>query len=201
MGLPVLGWRQDLAINRYSAGWIASEAVALHLSGNGVYRLNPPLVSGYQFLVIHSGRPYAFTTLEVLPVRPLDYVDEWPQTYDASVPGHRRPLRYEGVLVSRYDQTTGTGVNARLGPALYNPANERFLYDVGWGRDDYSLIVNGGTREIGSGVIVAVSRKDDGSYEVEVRGGKVAEFRPWCIPIWFSETAEYDTGCLLATMS
>lgn len=203
IGVPVLGWRQDLpptlAINRYSAGWIAPEAVALHLSDNGVYRLNPPLVSGHQFLVVHSGRPHAFTTLEVLPARPLDYVDEWPQAYDASVPGHRRPLRYEGVLVSRYDQTTGTGVNARLGPALYNPANETFLHDVGWGRDDYSLIGDGGTREIGSGVTVAVSRMDDGSYEVEVRGGKVAEFRPWCIPIWFS--AEYDTGCLLATMS
>ncbi len=201
---PVLGWRQDLpptlAINRYSAGWIAPEAVALHLSDNGVYRLHPPLVSGYQFLVIHSGRPHAFTTLEVLPARPPDYVEEWPQVYDASVPGHRRPLRYEGVLVSRYDQTTGTGVNARLGPALYNPANELFLHDVGWGRDDYSLIGDGERREIGSGVIVAVSRKDDGSYEVEVRGGKVAEFRPWCKPFWFAGT-EYDTGCLLAVTS
>ena len=62
--LPVLGWHQDmpstLAVNRYAAGWIDPEEVALHLGDAGTYTLQPPRERGHQFLVISSGREYAF---------------------------------------------------------------------------------------------------------------------------------------------
>jgi hypothetical protein len=54
----------------------------------------------------------------------------------------------------------------------------------------------GQTREIGSGVSVEVTRNSDGSYEVTVSGGKVAEFPRWCNQIHGSPN-RYDTGCLL----
>ena len=186
-----------LAINRYSAGWISSDDVALHREDTGTYTLSKPRESGYQFLVIHSGRRYAFTTLEVLDKYPARYRVTMSDVYD---PGGMRPLRYEGVLVSRYDQSSGTGTQARFGPALYNKSNPNRLVDVGWGRDDYSVIQDGETREIGGGVSVSVRRNSDGSYEVTVSGGKVAEFQKWCFPIWFGvEEGEdkYDVGCRL----
>ncbi len=195
---PVAGWDHEmpstLAINRYAAGWIKPEDVALHLVDRATYTLSKPRESGYQFLVVHSGRPNAFTTLEVLEERPSQFVANV-DVYDPSVPGNYRPRRYEGVLVSRYDQTAGTGTTARVGPALYNKENPDFLADVSWGRDDYSLVSDGETREIGGGVSVAVKENTDGSYDVTVSGGKVAEFEIWCSNIWFSE--EYDTGCYL----
>ena len=188
--IPVAGWHQDLpptlAINRYAAGWIPPEDVALHLTEHGAYRLSKPLDDGRQFLVIHSGRPRAFTTLEVVPERPSAYAIEHLEVYDPSGDGERRSFRYEGVLVSRYDQTTGTGLNARVGPALYDESNPEFAHDVGWGWDDYSLIGDGETRDIGGGVIVAASRNADGSYDVDVSGGRVAAFEPWCEPIWLA---------------
>ena len=171
--------------------------VALHLADNAAYTLSKPYDDGHQFLVVHSGRPRAFTTLEVLPERPSAYVIEFPDVYDPSATGERRPFRYDGVLVSRYDQTTGTGINARLGPALHDPRNPQSKHDVGRGRDDYSLIGDGESRDIGGGVIVAVSKNEDGSYHVSISGGRVAEFEPWCIPIWFAQPIEYDTGCLM----
>ena len=193
------GWHQDipatLAVNRYAAGWIEPKDVALHLSDAGTYRLSKPRASGYQFLVIHSGRPGAFTTLEVLDERNAVYRDTGAAVFDPASPGQRRPIRYEGVLVSRYDQTTGTGVNARVGPALYNSANPNYESDVGYGRDDYSVIADGESRSIGGGLTVGASRNPDGSYGVSVSGGRVAEYSPWCVPIWFS--GEYDTGCML----
>lgn len=198
---PVKGWHQDmpptLAINRYSAGWISPERAALHLTENATYTLGKPLHDGYQFIVIHSGRPYAFTTLEVLAERPPAYVTEFHEVYDPSADGERRPFRNDGVLVSRYDQTTGTGIYARLGPALHDPRNPEYRHDVGWGRDDYSLIGDGESRDIGGGVVVAVSRNEDGSYNVAVSGGRVAGFGQWCNPIWFAQPTEYDTGCLM----
>lgn len=156
--------------------------------------LRKPFEEGYQFLVIHSGRSYAFTTLEVLEERTEAFKVPWDIVYDPSVPGGKRPLRYEGVLVSRYDQTAGTGINARFGPALYNRDNPNFLTDVGWGRDDFSLIAGGESREIGGGVSVA--KNPDGSYEVTVTGGRAAPFERWCDKIWFS-SGEYDSGCFL----
>ena len=199
-----LGWNQDmpstLAVNRYAAGWIAPSQVALHLSDNGTYTLQPPRKDGYQFLVVSSGRRYAFTTLEVLDERPSAYVDEPPRIFDPSAPGQRRPARHAGVFVSRYDQSIGTGVNARFGPALYDSTNPTYLTDVGWGHDDHSVIVDGEARDIGDGVRVEVSRNDDGSYIVSVTGGRVAPFAQWCMPIWFAPR-EYDTGCLLDTPS
>lgn len=197
--VPQMGWHQDmpstLAVNRYAAGWIDPAEVALHLSDAGTYTLHPPRQRGHQFLVISSGRRYAFTTVEVLDERSSAYVDHTPQVYDPSSPGERRPFRYVGVLVSRYDQSNGTGAQARLGPALYNRNNPDFASDVGWGRDDYSVIQHGEARDIGGGIRVEVSRNEDGSYEVTVSGGPIAEFTPWCFPIWF--TGEYDTGCEL----
>ena len=194
------GWHQDmpstLAVNRYAAGWIDPEEVALHLSDSGIYTLRPPRERGYQFLVISSGRKYAFTTVEVLDERNPVYVDETPTVYDPSSPGGLRPFRYDGVLVSRYDQTTGTGTYARVGPALYDERNPDFASDVGWGSDDYSVIQDGEARDIGSGVRLQVSRNADGSYEVVVSEGRVAEFKPWCVSIWFAP-GEYDTGCAL----
>ncbi|MDE2885044.1 MAG: hypothetical protein OXO53_08115, partial [Chloroflexota bacterium] len=71
-----------------------------------------------------------------------------------------------------------------------------FASDVGWGRDDYSVMQDGEARDIGSGVRLQVSRNEDGSYEVSVSGGRVAEFTPWCVGMWF-ERGEYDTGCAL----
>ena len=122
------GWHPDmpstLAINRYAAGWI--DAVALHVAEEGRYTLQPPRQSGHQFLVVSSGRPYAFTTLEVLEERSPAHIDEHPQVFDPSAPGQRRPLRYQGVFISRYDQSTGTGSYARLGPALYDQRNPDF---------------------------------------------------------------------------
>ncbi len=195
------GWRQDfpppLAVNRYSAGWIEADEVALHVAGSGTYRLSKPFDDGNQFLAIHSGRRYAFTTLEVLPERPAAFVDGHSGVYDPSAPGGQRALRYEGVLVSRYDQTRGTGTRARFGPALYDARNPEVNHDVGWGRDDYSLIGDGESRDVGGGVTVSVSRNGDGSYDVAVSGGKIASFEPWCYPISFSNPPMYDTGCTL----
>ena len=197
---PILGWDSNmpstLAINRYAAGWIRPEEVALHLADSATYTLSKPRGSGYQFLVVHSGRPYAFTTLEVLEERSSRFRVDFPDVYDPSVPGKRRPRRYDGVLVSRYDQTAGTGTAARVGPALYHKENPDFLADVGWSRDDYSLISDGERRDLGGGVSVEVTKNGDGSYEVAVSGGKVAEFEVWCPPIWFLGD-EYDTGCYL----
>ena len=195
---PIPGWDHEmpstLAVNRYAAGWIKPEDVALHLVDNAVYTLSKPRESGHQFLVVHSGRPYAFTTLEVLEERSLQFMPNI-DVYDPSAPGGYRPRRYEGVLVSRYDQTAGTGTAARVGPALYNKENPEYLADVHWGRDDYSLIGDGETRDIGNGVRVAVMRNHDGSYEVTVSGGTVAEFEVWCSKTWFAN--EYDNGCAL----
>ena len=96
-------------------------------------------------------------------------------------------------------QTAGAGVNARPGPALHDRDNPTFLADVGWGFDDESVIPDGGSRDIGGGVTVSVSRNRDGSYEVTVAGGRTAAFEPWCLPLWFSEDGEYDAGCFLDT--
>ena len=195
---PIPGWDHEmpstLAINRYAAGWIKPEDVALHLVDRATYTLSKPRESGYQFLVVHSGRPNAFTTLEVLEERSSRFMANI-DVYDPSVPGKYRPRRYEGVLVSRYDQTAGTGASARVGPALYHTDNPEFLADVAFGRDDYSLLSDGETREIGGGISVAVRKNTDGSFDVTVSGGKAAEFEVWCPTIWFSD--EYDTGCYL----
>ncbi len=191
------GIPSTMAINRYSAGWIPPEEVALHLEENGVYTLARPGYSGNQFLVVHSGRRHAFTTLEVLDeIGPAHRLTE-KLTFDPTAPGRRRALRYEGVLVSRFDQTSGTGTSARLGPALYNADNPDYLTDVGWGRDDESLLSDGASRDIGGGVTVSVSRNGDGSYEVSVTGGRIAAFEPWCVPLWFRPGTEYDSGCFL----
>ena len=194
-----IGWDSEmpstLAINRYAAGWIRPENVALHLDINATYTLNKPFDGAYQFLVIQSGRPYAFTTLEVLEERSTAYKEDSVDIYDPSVLGGIRSRRYEGVLVSRYDQTTGTGLQARFGPAFYNRDNPQFQTDVGWGRDDSSLIADGETRDIGGGVSVAVAKNRDGSYDVTVSGGRVAGFEVWCRPFWFEKG--YDTGCFL----
>ncbi len=197
---PTLGWHQDmpstLAVNRYAAGWIDPSEVALHLSDSGTYTLQPPRERGYQMLVISSGRTYAFTTVEVLDERNPAYVDQTPKVYDPSSPEERRQFRYHGVLVSRYDQSTGTGINARFGPALYDERNPDISSDVNWGRDDFSVVQDGEARDIGGGLRLQVSRNADGSYEVSVSGGRTAEFKPWCNTIWF-DFGEYDTDCAL----
>ena len=147
--------------------------------------------------MISSGRKHAFTTVEVLDQRNPAYVDGYPVVYDPSAPGERRPFRYDGVLVSRYDQSTGAGINARFGPALYDERNPGFSSDVNRGYDDFSVMQDGESRDIGGGVRLEVHRNDDGSYEVSVSGGRVAEFTPWCNIIWFA-FGEYDTGCALS---
>lgn len=192
------GWRQTmpttLAINRYAAGWIAPEEVALHVEESGTYTLQKPRTRGQQFLVVHSGRPHAFTTLEVTDERDPEYLQVANRVYDADT-GRRRPIRYEGVLVSRYDQTFGTGRQVRIGPALHDPENPHYLTDVGLGRDDHAMIADGDSRHLGGGVHVRVSGNPDGSYAVTVSGGRYAEFEPWCQQVWFA--GEYDTGCTL----
>ena len=202
----VPGWIPDtpstLAVNRYAAGWIPPSEVALHRTDSGVYTLQPPRTRGNQFLVISSGRPYAFTTLEVLDDRSDDYRNaDWPRIYDRTAPDEFRLPHFEGVFVSRYDQTTGTGVNARLGPALYNEENPDYLTDVYLGNDDYSLITDGESRDIGGGVRVQALRNDDGSYTVMVTGGRVAPFPRWCRLAWFRQGEEYawryDAFCAL----
>ena len=199
---PIFAWDHDmpspLAIDRYAAGWIDRDDVALHLTDSATYTLARPFEEGHQFLVIHSGRRFAFTTLEVLEERSERFTVTRADVYDPSAPGGRRPRRYDGVLLSRYDQTAGTGLNARFGPALYDRTNPDFLIDVHWGRDDYSLIPDGGARDIGGGVSVSVAKNDDGGYEVTVSGGRIAGFERWCEKIWFTEN-EYDTGCFLDT--
>ena len=193
-----VGMPSTLAVNRYSAGWIPPEEVALHLRDRGTYTLARPRSPGHQFLVVHSGRRHAFTTLEVLDDIPSAYRrDEYPRVYDASAPGNRRKQHYEGVLVARYDQTAGTGTSVRLGPALYDQSNPNWLEDVGDGYDDYSLIQDGESRDIGGGVRVRVARNRDGSYDVDVSGGRTATFERWCTTLWFSRGFQYDTGCAL----
>ena len=139
--LGSFGWHQDmpstLAMNRYAAGWIDPKEVALHMNEAGTYTLQPPRKRGSQFLVISSGRKYAFTTVEVLDERNPVYWEEHPLVY---TPSGTRQFRYDGVLVSRYDQSTGTGTNARFGPALYDESNANFASDVNRGYDDYSVI-------------------------------------------------------------
>ena len=114
--------------------------------------------------------------------------------HDPSAPEGRRPFNYEGVLVNRYDQTVGTGASSRVGPAFHDTRNPDFLSDVGWGRDDHALVVDGATRDLGGGVSVTAHANADGSYDVTLTGGRYAEFEPWCEPIWF-EHSTYDTGC------
>ena len=197
---PILGWDAEmpstLAVNRYAAGWIDPADVALHLDDSATYTLRKPFEKGHQFLVVHSGRRFAFTTLEVLEERADRFKVSRAEVHDPAAPGGQRARRYDGVLVSRYDQSAGTGTEVRFGPALHDADNPEFLIDVGWGRDDHALIPHGSSREIGGGVSVAVARNGDGSYEVTVSGGRVAEFKRWCSKIWFSED-EYDTGCFL----
>lgn len=199
---PILGWSVDMpdtyAINRYAAGWIDPLNVALHTDDNASYTLSKPRENGYQFLVIHSGRKYAFTTVEVIADRPEAFKVVRPDVYDPEVAGERRARRYEGVLVTRYDQSVGTGINARIGPAVYDERNPDYLIDVGSARDDYSLLSDGESRKIGGGVKLQVTKNLDGTWNVTVSGGKVAEFPKWCEKIWFSGT-EYDTGCILDT--
>ena len=132
----------------------------------------------------------------MLDERNAIYRDAYAVVYDPASPGQRRPIRYDGVLVSRYDQTSGTGFNARVGPALYDAANPSYESDVGYGRDDYSVIADGESRAIGGGVTVSVTKNTDGSYDVTVSGGRIAAYEPWCIPIWFPPGG-YDTGCML----
>lgn len=197
---PIFGWDVDmpstLAINRYAAGWIEPDDVALHVTEEATYTLSKPREPGLQFLVIHSGREYAFTTLEVLEERTNRFMLEQMDVYDHNIPGNRRARRYDGVLVSRYDQSAGTGINVRFGPALYYDLNPDYLKDVGAGRDDYSLLSDGETRDIGGGIRVTALKLSDGAWDVKVTGGRVADFPMWCEFIWFSGT-EYDTGCLL----
>ena len=188
-------WDSDmpstLAINRYTAGWISPDDVALHTKNEAPYRLSKPRESGKQFLVVHSGRQYAFTTIEVLEDRTSRYKGDL--VTDVSVPGGERCRRYEGVLVSRYDHSVG--FQARLGPALYDTSNPNYLSDVGYGHDDYSVIQDGEKRDIGGGVSVSAKRNQDGSYEVTVSGGKVAGFEKWCEPHWRDQS--YEAGCFL----
>lgn len=197
---PILGWSHDmpitLAINRYAAGWIDPEDVALHLTDEATYTLHPRGGGGDQFLAIHSGRRHAFTTAEVLEERTAQFTVTRPDVYDSLLPGNRRARRYEGVLISRYDQTAGTGTHARFGPALYDKGNPDYLVDVHWGRDDYALLTDRECRDIGGGVRVCAEANGDGSWIVRVSGGKMAEFERWCEPFWFSGE-EYDTGCSL----
>ena len=198
--LPIVGWDHEmpstLAINRYAAGWIRPEDVALHVNTDATYTLSAPREPGHQFLVVHSGRRHAFTTLEVLEERPERLKVQRADVYDPEAPGDRRARRYDGVLVSRYDQSAGTGTQARFGPALYRKDNPDYLTDVSWGRDDHSLIADGESREIGGDVRVSVEKNADGTWDVTVTGGLVAEFERWCLPMWFSGT-EYDTGCFM----
>ena len=83
--------------------------------------------------MISSGRKYAFTTVEVLDERDPAYVDQTPKVYG---PTSKRAFRCDGVLVSRYDQSTGTETHARFGFALYDERNPDVADDVKWGRDD-----------------------------------------------------------------
>ena len=48
------GMPSTLAINRYAAGWIRPEDVALHLEERATYTLAKPRRRGYQFLVVFS---------------------------------------------------------------------------------------------------------------------------------------------------
>ena len=192
------GWYQDmpstLAVNRYAAGWIDPKEVALHLRDSGTYTLQPPRKRGNQFLVISSGRKLAFTTVEVLDERNPAYVQTYPVVFTAT---GDRPFRYDGVLGQPVrPKSTGTGIHARFGPALYDERNPDFSSDVNRNYDDYSVIQDGESRDIGGGVRLEVNLNDDGSYDVTVSGGRVAEFAPWCNFIWF-EVGKFDEGCAL----
>ena len=97
--------------------------MALHLDDSATYTLSRPFEDGHQFLVIHSGRRFAFTTLEVLEERAEGFKVSRAEVYDPAAPGGHRVRRYDGVLVSRYDQSAGTGTGVRFGPALHDADN------------------------------------------------------------------------------
>ncbi|MCY4368250.1 MAG: fibronectin type III domain-containing protein [bacterium] len=76
-----------VAVNRYAAGWIDIEDVAVHLEPYGSYLLAPIGRSGTQMLVLPVGEPGHFISLGARVAR----------GYDAGIPA-------EGVEVYRVDQ-------------------------------------------------------------------------------------------------
>ena len=87
------------------------------------------------------------------------------------------PSRYGGIQVSRYDQSTGTGLLGRFGPTLCNEDNRDFASDVNWGSDDFSVVGDGKARDSGTGVHPRASCKDEEGFEVSMSGGGLACFR------------------------
>ena len=75
------------AMNRYAAGWIDPEEVAVHREPYGSYLLSPPGVAGVQMLVLSRGEPGRFISLGARVAK-----------------GHDGGIPAEGVEVYRIDQ-------------------------------------------------------------------------------------------------
>ena len=58
------------------------------------------------------------------------------------------------------------------------------------------VIGDGQSRNIGCGIMVAVSKNKDGSYQVTVSGGKIVEFQRLVCASSMAQTTEYDTSCV-----
>ena len=63
------------------------------------------------------------------------------------------------------------------------------------------MIADGETVNLTEDVSVSVTKNTDGTYEVTVSGGKVAEFPRWCWPLDSVGSVLYDTGCTLDEFS
>jgi hypothetical protein len=91
-----------VAINRYQAGWLDPQQVAVHASASASYTIGPIGSSGTQMVVIPSGAPHAFTTLETRVKESFDSV-----------------IDKEGVAIHLVDQrcTGCVGIFSRTAPA------------------------------------------------------------------------------------
>ena len=145
-----------VAANRYAAGWIDPEDVAIHQEPYGSYWLSPTGQSGTRMLVLPTGEPGHFISLGARVA----------EGYDAGIPA-------EGVEVYRIDQRSThcvvepqpedldrllcTGINRRTRPVSPSPGGDDRADHV-YGRGD-GLTVDG--------------------YRVEVTGHDVGRYRVW----------------------
>lgn len=79
-----------LAVNRYAAGWIGPDQVAVHEGGTATYEIVPIGHDGIQLLAVRSMDPRAFVAIDV----------RVQQRYDSA-------LAVEGVTVHAVDQRPG----------------------------------------------------------------------------------------------
>ena len=154
-----------IAVNRYAAGWIEPDEVAVHQAGTTAdYELRPPGAGGIQMLVLPTKRPGMFTALGARVAI----------GYDSSIPR-------QGVEVYRIDQQERAcsypwkgacwGTNRRTQP--YPPTEAGAGYgDNLYGRGKARLVKHvhfvGDVFEIGVATTVEVVERVGNNYTVRV---------------------------------